>query len=39
MIVGFYNDKRVKSSKINDKEYKVLKMEFKPDANIEEITI
>jgi len=39
MTVGFFNDKKMTTSKINEKEYKILKMELKPDANIEEITI
>ena len=39
MTVGFCNDKKNKTSKINDKDYKILMMEMKADANIEEITI
>jgi len=39
MTVGFTNDKKIKTSTINEKDYKLLKMEMKAETNIEEITI
>lgn len=39
MTVGFVSDTASKLAKINDSTYKVLRMEVKPEGNIEEISI
>jgi hypothetical protein len=39
MTVGFSNDTKNKTAKINEKVFKILKMEIKEESSIEDINI